>query len=224
MAATNVPPRERLLNAADDLFYQEGIRNVGINRVLEEAQTPIMTLYRHFGSKDGLAAEYLDLRGERNAAYFDSEVKRRASSPRERILASFDILREGLERPDYRGCPFINATAEMASPDHEVAKIARRHKEAGRVWFAELAAEAGVPDPAGLAIQLSLLMDGALVSADVYRASSGAADSSGAVYARSAAETLLDAALAAGPTGGARRAPAPRRGRASSSSDASAAA
>jgi AcrR family transcriptional regulator len=178
------------MKAANDLFYKEGIRNVGINRVLEESQTPIMTLYRHFGSKDGLAAAYLKRRSEHFLEKYDSGVKERASSPRERILATFDVLREVLEEPDYRGCAFINATVEMASPDHELTKIARHHKDASRQWFAEFAAEAGVPDPEGLAIQLTLLVDGVFVAADLYRESSGAA------YARSTAETLIDAALA----------------------------
>jgi AcrR family transcriptional regulator len=197
MKATKVAPRDRLLKAANDLFYKEGIRSVGINRVLEESQTPIMTLYRHFGSKDGLAAEYLKRRSKHFLEKYDSGVKERASSPRERILAAFDMLRELVEEPDYRGCAFINATVEMASPDHELTKIARHHKDASRQWFAEFAAEAGVPDPEGLAIQLTLLVDGLFVAADLYRESSGAA------YARSAAETLIDAALAAGPNAGA---------------------
>ena len=194
MATTNVSPRDRLLTAADDLFYKEGIRNVGINRVLEQSQTPIMTLYRHFGSKDGLAAAYLDRRGERTQEVVKSEVERRASTPREKILATFDIVREGFEETDYRGCAFLNATVDMASPDHEVAKIARHHKDAGRQWFAELATEAGAPDPTELAIQLSVLLDGATAAAVLYR------DSSGAASARSAAETLIDAALATGAT------------------------
>lgn len=213
MATTNLSPRDRLLKAANHLFYKEGIRSVGINSILEESQTPIMTLYRHFGSKDGLAAAYLDRRGERTREVVESEVKRRASSPREKLLAFFDILREGFEESDYRGCAFLNATVEMASPDHEVAKIARHHKDAGRQWVAELAAEAGVPDPAGLAIQLTVLLDGATAAAVLYR------DSSGSAYARSAAETLIDAALAAGPTGGAA---APPGAQSSTSSGASA--
>ncbi|MDT2006598.1 TetR/AcrR family transcriptional regulator [Rhodococcus opacus] len=202
MTATKISPRDRLLKAADDLFFKEGIRAVGINRILDEAQTPIMTLYRHFGSKDGLAAAYLEHRGERNAEEVASELARRASSPREKMLATFDIIVEGLEKGEFRGCPFINATVEMASPDHEVAKIARRYKEAGRQLFAEFAAEAGVPDPAGLAIQLTVLLDGAAAAAALYQ------DSSGATYARSAAEALVDAALAAASTGDDARDPA----------------
>lgn len=110
----HVPPRERLLQAADDLFFHEGIRAVGINRILEASQTPITSLYRSFGSKDGLAAAYLERRGECNAEEVNAEVRRRASSPREMILATFDVL-AALEQSDYRGSPFINATVEMAS-------------------------------------------------------------------------------------------------------------
>lgn len=184
------------MEAADDLFYREGIRAVGINRVLEEANTPIMTLYRHFGSKDGLATEYLKRRSERFLKEYGDGVNARASTPRGKILAAFDMLRELVEEPDFRGCAFINAAAEMASPDHEAVKIARLHKDAGRHWFATFAAEAGVPDPEGLAIQLMLLVDGGFVTADLYR------ESSGSVQARLAAETLVDAAIAAGQTAG----------------------
>jgi len=195
MTAVKISPRDRLLNAADDLFFKEGIRAVGINRVLQEAQTPIMTLYRNFGSKDGLAAAYLERRGQRNIEEVTSElVERCASSPREKMLATFDIIIEGLDKGEFRGCPFINATVEMASPDHEITKIARRYKDAGRRFFAAFAAEAGVPDPDGLAIQLTVLLDGAAAAAALYH------DSSGATYARSAAEDLIDAALAAAAT------------------------
>jgi AcrR family transcriptional regulator len=183
--------RSRILEAAYELFSRRGIRAVGIDAIIRESGVARMTLYRHFGSKDGLAAAYLDRRGERTQEGVKSEVERRASSPRERILAAFDMLRELVEEPDYRGCAFINAAAEMASPDHELTKIARHHKDASRQWFAEFAAEAGVPDPEGLAIQLTLLVDGLFVAGDLYRESSGSA------YARSAAETLIDAALAA---------------------------
>lgn len=195
MTAKKTPPRDRLLAAADDLFFKEGIRAVGINRILEEAQTPIMTMYRHFGSKDGLAEAYLERRGERFIEEIDSEVPRRASSSREKILATFDVIGERLEKGEFRGCPFINATVEMASPDHEIVKIAHRYKEASRQRFAEIAAEAGVADPEGLAIQLTVLLDGAAAAGVVYH------DSSGSRYARSAAETLIDAAMAAAPTG-----------------------
>lgn len=195
MTVKKAPPRDRLLAAADDLFFKEGIRAVGINRILEEAQTPIMTLYRNFGSKDGLAEAYLERRGERFIEEIDSEVPRRASSSREKILATFDVIGERLEKGEFRGCPFINATVEMASPDHEIVKIAHRYKEASRQRFAEIAAEAGVADPEGLAIQLTVLLDGAAAAAAVYH------DSSGSTYARSAAETLIDAALAVAPTG-----------------------
>src|SRR5688572_1275180 len=98
MAATNSAPRERLMKAAD-LFYKEGIRAIGINRVLEESRTPIMTLYRHFGSKEGLVAAYLERRDERIREKFATEMDRRAASPREKILVVFDILREVLEDP-----------------------------------------------------------------------------------------------------------------------------
>jgi AcrR family transcriptional regulator len=183
------PPRDRLLKAAH-LFYNEGIRAVGINRLLDEADTPIMSLYRNFGSKDALVEAYLERRHQRTQEQLDREVARRATTPRERILATYDVLAEVVfvdER--YRGCAFINASVEMASPDHPLTQLAIRHKDAMLERFAREAREAGAPDPETLATQLLLLMDGAFVGSDMRR------DPSIALQARAAASTLLDAAL-----------------------------
>jgi len=187
--ANDVPPRDRLMSAAH-LFYDGGIRAVGINRVLEEAQTPIMTLYRHFGSKEGLVEAYLERRDQRVRERIDTQVAQRATSGREKILAVFEVLGEIFAEPDYRGCAFINASVEMADADHPVSRLALRHKDAVRGRFAEYAADAGVADPEGLAVQLQLLADGACVTADMRRNPSAAA------AARAAAAALLDAASA----------------------------
>src|SRR5271156_2264737 len=189
MANVRVAPRERLLKAAH-LFYNEGINNVGIKRVLESAETPIMSLYRQFGSKDGPVQEYLERRDRRVGEKFLLEVAERASSGRDKILAMFDVLGEVFEDDHYRGCAFINASVEMASHEHPLTQLAISHKDAVRAIFAGYAAEAGVPNPAGLAVQLQLLMDGAFVGADMRK------DPSLAAEARAAAEALVDRALA----------------------------
>lgn len=184
-------PRERLMTAAQ-LFYTEGIRAVGINRVLEEAQTPIMSLYRNFGSKEGLVEEYLADRDKKVRALFEREVERIADTPEERVLAVFDVLGAVISAADYRGCSFINVAVEMADPEHPLVAIAVSHKKFVREIFSRYLADAGLRETEPLATQLLMLMDGVFVSAQMH---SDHKDT--ALKARMAAEVLVGAALAA---------------------------
>lgn len=184
-------PRERLMRAAE-LFYTDGIRAVGINRVLDEAQAPIMSLYRIFGSKEGLVEAYLHDKDERVRALFEREVERIADTGRGRVLAMFDVLGELVAGADYRGCAFINASVEMADPDHPFVGIAVAHKAFVRAAFSRYLAEAGLRETEPLATQLLMLVDGVFVSAQMHSSHEDTA-----LKARLAAEVLLDAALAA---------------------------
>jgi AcrR family transcriptional regulator len=184
-------PRQRLMTAAE-LFYTEGIRAVGVNRLLEEAQTPIMSLYRIFGSKEGLVEEFLLDKDERVRALFEREVDRVADTPKERILAMFDVLGQVIAKSDYRGCTFINVAVEMADPAHPFVDIAVSHKKFVREAFSRNLAEAGLRETEPLATQLQMLMDGAFVSAQMHSNHKATAR-----QARMAAEVLVDAALAA---------------------------
>jgi len=184
-------PRERLMAAAQ-LFYTEGIRAVGINRVLEEAQTPIMSLYRNFGSKEGLVEEYLVERDKQVRALFEREVERIADTPEERVLAVFDVLGDVVSAADYRGCSFINVAVEMADTEHPLVAIAVSHKQFVRETFSRYLADAGLRETEPLATQLLMLMDGVFVSAQMH---SDHKDT--ALKGRMAAEVLVDAALAA---------------------------
>ena len=191
MATTTVDPRgpRQRLMAAAELFYREGIRAVGINRVLEEAQAPIMSLYRNFGSKEGLVEEFLLDKDKRVRALFEREVERIADTPRERVLAMFDVLGQLIEGPDYRGCTFINVAVEMADPDHPFVGIAVAHKEFVREVFARYLAEAGLRETEPLATQLLMLVDGVFVSAQMHTSHEHTAR-----QGRLAAETLMDTA------------------------------
>jgi AcrR family transcriptional regulator len=184
-------PRQRLMAAAD-LFYSEGIRAVGINRVLEEAQAPIMSLYRIFGSKEGLVEEFLLDKDKRVRALFEREVERMADTPRERVLAMFDVLGQLIAGSDYRGCTFINVAVEMADPEHPFVRIAVAHKEFVRDALARYLAEAGLRETEPLATQLLMLLDGVFVSAQMHTNHEQTA-----LHGRMAAEVLVDAALAA---------------------------
>lgn len=184
-------PRQRLMTAAE-LFYTEGIRAVGINRLLEEAQAPIMSLYRIFGSKEGLVEEFLVDKDKRVRELFEREVERVASTPRERVLAMFDVLGQLIASPDYRGCTFINVAVEMADPEHRFVGISVQHKEFVRAAFSRYLEDAGLRETEPLATQLLMLVDGVFVSAQM-RIDRKEIASQG----RQAAEVLLDAALRA---------------------------
>ncbi|MFE6867286.1 TetR/AcrR family transcriptional regulator [Kitasatospora sp. NPDC057692] len=187
-SAARPTARERLLAAADELFYREGVHTVGIDRVIEQAGVAKASLYNAFGSKESLVRAYLEGRHARSTARITRHVEQR-DSPYDRLLAVFDAQSEQFARPDYHGCAFVRASAE-AHPGDQVEQAA----EAFRAWirglFTDLAREAGAPDPAVLAHQLHLLYDGAGVSAGMDR------DPSAAAAARAAAAALLDAALA----------------------------
>ncbi|WP_431949031.1 TetR/AcrR family transcriptional regulator [Actinacidiphila sp. bgisy167] len=185
--AAKVSARERLLEAADELFYAEGVRTVGIDRVIERAGVAKASLYNSFGSKEGLVCAYLE---ERFARRKDRVARTltRFRTPREKLLGVFDALGEATTEPRYNGCPFARATSEMPV-DSAVGKVADDYRVWLRGLFAELAGAAGCADPGTLAVQLLMLYDGAGQAARMDR------DPSAATTARAAAAILLDAAL-----------------------------
>lgn len=179
-------PRERLLEAADKLFYEEGIHTVGIDRLLDEAGVAKASLYSSFGSKDALIGEYLLARSVRRRERIEAALEKLVS-PRERVLAVFDVLGERVVEKEFRGCAFIRASAEgQPSPRVDaVVEEARRWLEG---LFEELATATGAREPKRLAKQLVLLYDGATVSAQLD------GDHRAPALARATAEVLLDAA------------------------------
>ncbi|WP_189699247.1 TetR/AcrR family transcriptional regulator [Streptomyces chromofuscus] len=184
--ASKASARERLLEAANELFYAEGVQSVGIDRVIEHAGVAKASLYNTFGSKEGLVYAYLEFRHERSRDRITRTLTR-FRTPREQLLGVFDALGEAFTRPGYNGCAFVRATAEV--PEDSVV---RRAAENNRAWvrglFTELASAAGYAEPGELARRLQLLYDGAEQSARMDR------DPSAATTARAAAADLLDAA------------------------------
>ena len=183
------PARERLLAAANELFYEEGVHTVGIDRVIERAGVAKATLYSTFGSKDELIRAYLHrrhvIRRERISAALE-----RYSSPRERLLGVFDVLGESFAEPGFHGCAFLNASAE-AQPGSSIIGVTDEYRGWVRMAFTDLARAAGVNDPDTLARALHLLYDGAGVSARMDH------DLGAAASARAVAAVLVDAAIAA---------------------------
>lgn len=186
-AAARPSARQRLLDAADGLFYAEGVCSVGIDRVIAEAGVAKASLYNAFGSKDELVRSYLAGRSAGWREHVARELPVRWETPSERLLGVFDLLGEWFAAPGYHGCPFINANAE-ARPGSGVEGVSDEHRAWVRFLFSGLAADAGVKDPDGLARRLSLLYDGSMVAAQLdHNAAAGG-------LAREAAAALLAAA------------------------------
>lgn len=192
LAATGTPlrppARERLLAAADELFYEHGVRSVGIDRVIEQADVSKATLYKAFGSKDELIRAYLERRHASRKERMLAAIER-YDTPRDRLLGVFDVLATSSAGPGFRGCAFVNASAE-SEPGGSVEAASDESRRWLRTLFTELAVAAGVADPEGFARALAMLYDGATVAARMDR------DPGAAAAARSAAAAILDAAPA----------------------------
>jgi AcrR family transcriptional regulator len=184
-AAAGLSARERLLEAANELFYDEGVHTVGIDRVIERAGVAKASLYNTFGSKDELVRAYLEGRHARTAARITRYLER-YSDPRDRLLGVFEAQGELFAEQGFRGCAFVSASAE--SPGEAVSRAADDYRGWVRGLLTGLAREAGAAEPEKLGRQLYMIYDGASLSARMDR------DPSSAVTARAAAETLLDAA------------------------------
>jgi AcrR family transcriptional regulator len=185
--------RERLLAAANELFYEHGVHTVGIDRVIERAGVAKATLYSAFGSKDGLIRAYLAARHEVRRAHITEQIAR-FDSPRERLLGVFDVLGESFAASGFHGCAFVNASAE-ASAESPILEVTDQYRTWVRTLFTDLARDAGAADPETLARQLVLLYDGAGISARMDH------EPDAAGTARTVAATLVDAAAIGAPAG-----------------------
>ncbi|WP_433475472.1 TetR/AcrR family transcriptional regulator [Spirillospora sp. CA-142024] len=181
------PARDRMLEAARELFYTEGY-SVSIDAVTQRAGVAKPTVYAHFESKDALIGTMLTAACEEWFTDLDAELERRAGDPVQRLLAPFDLLAASLPDPDYHGCILVNSAASFLSAEHPAHAALATHDERMLELFERLAAEAGAMRPTGLARQLLVIYDG--VKARGLVDNTGAAGSD----ARDAALALLSAA------------------------------
>jgi len=182
----DLPPRDRILETAQRLFYQDGFRAVGIDTIVAEAGVAKMSLYRHFPSKDDLIVAYLEDSNRRFWEWLD-DATREIEDPAERLVAMFGATERLATSPQCLGCPFQGTAAEFPDRGHPGHQVALDHKRAVRDRFDDLARQAGLREPEKLADQLLLLMDGAWVAARMFgtdNPATGLAD---------AATTLIDA-------------------------------
>src|ERR1700738_4439290 len=141
---TRSKARERILEAAYQLFSRQGIRAVGIDSIVEASGVARMTLYRHFASKDALVLAFLERRAERWIRdWLRCEVELRATDPGDRLLAIFDVFDQWFQRPDFEGCSFINVLLEIAEPSNAVHQASRDYLARIRAYVAQLATGAG---------------------------------------------------------------------------------
>jgi AcrR family transcriptional regulator len=176
----------RILDSACQLFYKEGVRATGIERVLSEAKAAKASLYAHYGSKDDLVTAYLKRLAEEWMARIRGRIA--PADGRAGLLRLFDMLEEFVRSEEFRGCPFLNAASELADPSHPGRDVMCRQREWLHAMIRALLAAAGVRDLDRLSRAVVVLHDGALASAVLD-------DDAGAVAAaRFAVEQLLDAA------------------------------
>ncbi|MDM0057673.1 TetR/AcrR family transcriptional regulator [Variovorax fucosicus] len=174
---------DHIIDTAGALFYREGTRSVGVDRIIVEAGIAKATMYRYFSGKDALVAACLQRRHDKVMAALQAGLEKVKPRRHARILALFDLLHEKAETPDFRGCAFMLAVAENESSD-QVRQIARTHKKAVFELFAALLPP-DWPDVPKTAAQLNLLYDGAMAQILVQRAPEAA------LIARTCAEMLL---------------------------------
>lgn len=159
-----LPPRERILDAAEELFQSEGIRRVGVQAIAEKAETTKMAIYRHFETKDALVAEWLRILAADYRAAFDRVEAEHPGRPREQIMGLARFIADGLPALSYRGCPFVNSLAELPDRAHPARRVIEEHKAHQTRRLVGMCTAAGLPDPEQVAAQITFVLEGAQVS------------------------------------------------------------
>lgn len=178
--------QEHILQTASELFYSQGIKSTGVDAIVKAAGTTKMSLYKYFPSKDALVLAHLHKSREAMLTRIRIEIEAHADTPKQKLLAIFEVFSELLNSPDFRGCPFINASAEFAVENNPVQQAAAAFYAEFRQLLTNLAAEAGIANAEQLARQLVLLIAGSIVDEQIQRHTDTLQN------ARAAAEILID--------------------------------
>jgi AcrR family transcriptional regulator len=159
-----IDTRQKLLATTERLIYADGIGATGMDLIVKTSGVARKTIYRYFATKEELVAEALRQRDIRWMRWF-IDGSRRADTPAGRLLRTFTMLEEWFNTDDFRGCAFINAAGEIGDARTPIRKVAKEHKVNLQVFLRELAVEYGAPDPDALALELLILIDGAITLA-----------------------------------------------------------
>lgn len=191
MARSGIPTRERIISAANALFYNDGIRGVSVDAVAAKAGITKRTLYYHFTSKDELVAAYLAGRDQPNLALFRKWFAEADGGLPAKVEAIFRNLARSARHPKWKGCGFLRTSAELANmPGHPAIKIGAAHKKKFEEWLRATFEAEGIADPLRLARQILLLLDGAFAVVLLHR------DPSYMETAGEAASSLIEAGMA----------------------------
>lgn len=161
--------RDRILDTARTLFYRRGVNNVGIDEIIRESGVAKATMYHHFSSKDQLILEFMRQGDTRWLDWLRSTTEAKESRPDHQLLALFDTLADWFALPHFRGCLLTNVTVELADPTHSATDLLRQHKARVQVYLHDLAVQAGAVDPARLARQLMMLLEGSTAQARTFQ-------------------------------------------------------
>ncbi|MFF3625367.1 TetR/AcrR family transcriptional regulator [Streptomyces sp. NPDC002467] len=160
-----LPPRERILDAAEELFLSEGVRAVGVQAIADRANTTKMALYRHFATKDALIEEWLRIVAAGYAAAFDLAEAGHRDDGRAQVLAVTRFIAEGLPEIARRGCPFVNSIAGLPDRGHPARRLIENHKAEQRRRLTAMCERAGAHAPDDVSAEITFLLEGAQVSA-----------------------------------------------------------
>lgn len=160
-----LPPRERIIDAAQALFLEQGIARVTVDAIAALAGSTKMTLYRHFETKDVLVLEWLRLLTAQYSAVLDELAQQWPGQPKRQVLGFAEFIAASLVTSGYRGCPFTNTLAELADPQHPARQLIETHKQRQFERLVGLCQQADLPEPDYLAQELTLLLEGAQVVA-----------------------------------------------------------
>ena len=161
---TGPATRQRILDAATELFYANGLRSVSADRIVAQVGITKVTFYRHFPTKEDLIVAYLERRAEWERAAVESARAAAPGNPAEALRMIVDGIGQESCSPVFRGCPFINAAAEYADPDHPIRHVVNTHRQWFKGALEEFLVELRVPDSSRVADQLVILRDGAMIS------------------------------------------------------------
>jgi AcrR family transcriptional regulator len=169
MSRTATDARDRILNNASTLFYQHGIRAIGVDMIIAKSEVAKTTFYRYFPAKDDLVVAYLEERNQKFWELFEVAISQFPDSPKQQLLAIFNWLDELLTNETSQGCPFLVVASEFPEINYPGHQVAISHKTKMHDRLAELATVSGINQANELSIGLMLLVDGAFVQRRLYQ-------------------------------------------------------
>ncbi|MGB7814935.1 MAG: TetR family transcriptional regulator [Methylotenera sp.] len=181
--------REKILSTATGLFQTQGINSTGVDNIVAVAGTTKMTLYKYFRTKEALILEVLQKSQQDFEDWLNEKLNSSSKKPSDKIQQLFDYIEEWINSPEFIGVAFIKASAEFPNEENPIHQLSSQQSREFRRFIGKLATEANIKDADGLALQLSLLFEGAVQAEQMQRGS-------GAIkYAKSAAKILIDGAI-----------------------------